>query len=355
MLRLLGDRVRVETPWPPELGKGTALISLSKTPRLIHKPAQLSLRISVTDRCQLRCSYCMPPEGVPKKDCHEILTFEEIVRFVRLLKPGFGISKVHITGGEPLVRPGLTELIRLLACEDIADLTLTTNGQKLAQLASHLKRAGLHRVNISLDSLNDRTFQKLTGGGRLQRSLEGIKAALSNGLRPLKINMVVLRGINDHEVAALASFGLELGCQVRFLELMPIGCAKEMFDDLFVPAWEVREHLESSFTLTAIASQLGQSSRNFQASDHLGRKGIIGFISPATQPFCQGCRRMRLTSTGQLISCLAKGCGPSIRNLLQDETPTAIRDLQRVVGQLLQQKRSDRKFHTHSPMVGVGG
>jgi cyclic pyranopterin phosphate synthase len=153
----------------------------------------------------------------------------------------------------------------------------------------------------------------------------------------------------------LARFALELGSQVRFLELMPIGCAKEMFDDLFIPTLEVRERLESCFSLTAIARQLGQSSRNFQASDRFGRRGIIGFISPTTKPFCQGCRRMRLTSTGQLISCLAKGCGPSVQNLLQDGTPSATRALQRVVAQQLRQKRSDRKFHTHSPMVGVGG
>ncbi len=266
-----------------------------------------------------------------------------------------GISKVRITGGEPLVRPGISELIKLLADEGIADLALTTNGQKLAQLAGDLKRAGLQRVNISLDSLDEKTFWKLTGGGRLQRSLEGIKAAVDQGLTPVKINMVVLRGINDHEVTALADFGLELGCQVRFLELMPIGCAKEIFDDLFVPAWEIRERLENCFSLKEIASQPSQSSRNFQASDRLGRKGIIGFISPTTKPFCQDCRRVRLTSTGQLISCLAKGCGPSIRNLLQNDTATTRRALRRIVCQGLCQKRSDHKFHTHSPMVAVGG
>ena len=297
----------------------------------------------------------MPAKGVPKKSHSEILSFEEIIRFVRMLKASFNLSKVRITGGEPLVRPGLDELIKLLSAEGVADLALTTNAQKLAQMAGDLKSAGLRRVNVSLDSLDDRAFWELTGGGQLQQSLAGIEAALRNRLTPLKINMVVLRGINDREVTNLARFGLERGCQVRFLELMPIGCAQEIFDDLFVPAWEVREHLESCFSLTAITCQLGQSSRNFQASDRLGRKGIVGFISPTTQPFCQDCRRVRLTSTGQLISCLAKGCGPSIRNLLQNDTPTAIRDLQRVVGQQLRQKRSDRKFHAHSPMVGVGG
>ena len=345
----------METPRPPELGKETALISLSKTPPSIHKFALLNLRISVTDRCQLRCSYCIPAEGMPKRSPGEILSFEEIIHFVRVVKSGFEVSKVRITGGEPLVRPGIVELIGLLSREGIADLTLTTNGQELAQMASDLKGAGLHRVNVSLDSLNERTFRALTGGGRLQQSVAGIKAALCQGLRPVKINMVVLRGINDHEVTSLAHFGLERGCQVRFLELMPIGCAKKTFDDLFVPAWEVREHLASCFNLKAISCQAGQSSRNFQASDRLGHKGIIGFISPTTEPFCHDCRRVRLTSTGQLIFCLAKGCGPDVRNLLQNDTPTARRVLLRIVGQQFCQKRSDRKFHTHSAMVGVGG
>ena len=316
---------------------------------------QLSLRISVTDRCQLRCSYCMPPEGVPKKKHSDILSFEDIVRFVRILKSGFGISKVRITGGEPLVRPGISELVKLLADEDIADLALTTNGQELAQLAGDLKRAGLGRVNVSLDSLDDRTFWKLTGGGRLGRSLEGIKAALGNGLKPLKINMVVLRGINDHEVSALARFGLERGCQVRFLELMPIGCAKEKFDERFVPSLEIRQRLENCFSLEEISTGPSQSSRNFWAWDRVGHKGIIGLISPTSQPFCQGCRRVRLTSTGQLISCLAKGSGPSVRKLLQDDTLPARRALGQIVSEGLCQKRSDREFHSHSPMVAVGG
>ena len=316
---------------------------------------QLSLRISVTDRCQLRCSYCMPPEGVPKKSHSDILSFENIVRFVRTLKSSFGISKVRITGGEPLIRPGIVELIRLLSREGIADLALTTNGQQLADMAGDLKRAGLHRVNVSLDSLDERIFWKLTGGGRLQRSLEGIQAALRNGLTPLKINMVVLRGINDHEVSSLARFGLEHGCQVRFLELMPIGCAKEKFDELFVGAQETHQSLEKGFSLKEIASQPSQSSRNFRAWDRDGREGMIGFISPTTKPFCQNCKRVRLTSTGQLIACLAKGSGPSVRKLLQDDTPRARRALQQLVSEQLCQKRSDRKFHTHSPMVAVGG
>ena len=297
----------------------------------------------------------MPPEGVPKKNYSDILSFKEIIRFVRTVKSGFGISKVRITGGEPLVRAGIVELVRLLSREGVMDLALTTNAQQLANMADDLKRAGLHRVNVSLDSLDEKTFRNLTGGGQLQRSLEGVKTALQAGLKPLKINVVVLRGVNVHEVAHLARFGLELGCQVRFLELMPIGFAKQKFDELFVEAQEVRRHLESCFSLKEITGQPTQSSRNFWASDGEGREGILGLISPTTQPFCQDCRRVRLTSTGKLIACLAKGNGPSVRELLQDDTPTATKTLQGLVAQQLCQKRSDRKFHILSPMVTVGG
>jgi cyclic pyranopterin phosphate synthase len=298
----------------------------------------------------------MPPEGVPKKRHSDILNFEDIVRFVRMIKSSFGISKVRLTGGDPLVRPGIVELVRLLSREGIADLALTTNGQKLVDLAGDLKRAGLGRVNVSLDSLEEQVFWKLTGGGRLQRSLQGIKAAIDQGLTPVKINMVVLRGINDNEVSNLAQFGLEHGCQVRFLELMPIGCAKQKFDERFVRAQEIRQNLEKRFSLKEIASQPSQSSRNFQVWDRLGREGIVGLISPNTKPFCQDCRRIRLTSTGELIACLAKkGPGPNVRKLLQNDTPTATKTLQELVAEQLCQKRSDRKFHSLAPMVDVGG
>ena len=322
---------------------------------MIRQLNPLSLRISVTDRCQLRCSYCMPAEGVPKREPADILSFEEIIRFVRAAKSGFGISKVRITGGEPLVRAGIVELVRMLGQEGVPDLALTTNGQMLAGMAGQLKQAGLNRINVSLDSLNDGTFRKLTGGGRLYQSLAGIRDALDNQMRPLKLNMVVLRGVNDHEVASIAHFGLARGCHVRFLELMPIGCAKDNFDDLFVSTAEVRTRLANYLDLEPLHHEAGQSSRNFLASDRHGRSGIIGFISPTSRPFCGGCRRVRLTSGGRLVCCLARGTGENIRHLLQGDSTSTLEHLQTAISQQLSQKPAVREFQTSAPMVAVGG
>lgn len=328
--------------------ESTAVTSYTK-----YRP--LSLRVSVTDRCQLRCLYCMPSVGAPRLSREEVLSFEEIVRFVHVVRRRFALTKVHITGGEPLVRPGITDLVGMLASERIADLALTTNGQRLAELAAELKRAGLRRVNVSLDTLDAGAFRTLTRGGRLEHALEGIEAALHHELAPVKINTVVLRGYNDTEVVELARFALQRGCRVRFLELMPIGYAQAAFDDLFVPTPEVRAHLDRAFTLKPLVHKAGESSRNFLASGRHGREGIIGFISPETQPFCESCTRVRLTSTGRLISCLARGDGPNVRGLLGSDSPRAAEALQELVAMKLNRKRARTAFDTVRPMVAVGG
>ncbi len=315
----------------------------------------LSLRVSVTDRCQLRCVYCMPEGGVPKLRRDEVLSFEEIVRFVGAVRWRFEVSKVRITGGEPLQRPGIVELVGMLAREGIRDLALTTNAQRLAEMAAELKRAGLRRVNVSLDSLDDATFRALTRGGRLRRTLEGIEAALRHGLGPVKVNAVVLRGCNDGEVVELARFGLRNGCQVRFLELMPIGCARPLFSEMFVPASEVRARLEESFSLEPLPCEAGGTSRDFLARDSRGRRGIVGLISAQTQPFCAGCARVRLTSTGRLISCLARGGGPNVRELLRDDSPGTRRALCELVAAELRRKTDRAAFDTIHPMASVGG
>lgn len=316
---------------------------------------QLTLRISVTDRCQLRCLYCTPPEGMHERSSSGVLSFEEIIRFVRVLNSGLGVSKVRITGGEPLMRRGIIDLITLLSGQGIADLALTTNGQLLAEMASDLKGAGLRRVNVSLDSLDVKTFGVLSGGGQLGRTLRGIEAALGQELMPVKTNTVVLRGYNDCEVTALARFGLERGCRVRFLELMPIGCARSSFEELFVSTAEVRARLEETFTLQPLIYKAGESSRDFLAWDGQGRRGIIGFISPVTARFCGNCTRLRLTSTGRLISCLARGQGPNVRSLLQSDLPGAAEALLMIVETELDKKRDRLVFDTMRPMVAVGG
>lgn len=315
----------------------------------------LSLRISVTDRCQLRCLYCMPNRGVPKVSHEDILSFEEILRFVRAVKSSFDLSKVRITGGEPLVRKGIVSLIHLLKQAHIPDIALTTNGQQLADLASDLKQAGLERINISLDSLNRKTFRMLTYGGELRRTLKGIKAAQDCGLAPLKINTVVMKGYNDNEIVDITRFALDTGCQIRFLELMPISHARAVFHDLFVPTSDVRDRLEQSFTLRSIVCKEGQTSCDFYAYDGRGRHGTVGFISPQTRPFCNACTRLRLTSTGHLISCLARQDGPCIRDFLRTDSSQAIHSLVEVV-----KREFGRKLGRSTPtplesMVLTGG
>lgn len=315
----------------------------------------VSLRISVTDRCQLRCVYCMPLEGVPKLPRGDILSFEEIVRFVRAMQSGFDLLKVHITGGEPLVRRGIVKLVASLAALRIPDLALTTNGQLLAGSALDLKHAGLQRVTISLDSINNQTYQTIMRGGDLQRTLAGIKGALQAELAPVKINVVVMRGLNDNEVTDIAHFGLAQGCQVRFLELMPIGCARAQFRNRFVSSAEVHQRLASSFRLTPMDHDARRSSRNFLAVGERGVSGTIGLISSESHPFCAGCTRLRLTSTGQLIACLAHDESMAIREFLQTDTPQAVNALRELAIRQVDSKCFRTVFDTARAMASVGG
>jgi cyclic pyranopterin phosphate synthase len=297
----------------------------------------------------------MPPEGIVARSHDEILSFEEIVRVVQILKQRFVLSKVHITGGEPLARKGVCDLVDMLAKQGIPDLALTTNGQSLAAMAAPLKRAGLVRVNVSLDSMNPATYAELTRGGDVRRTLQGIEAARRAGLGPVKINTVVLRNWNSHEVTDLAGFALAHGCWIRFLELMPIGSARNMWTDSFVPSAEVRAMLEERFALFPDARPAGGGSRNFLADDHRGLRGVIGFISSESEPFCSDCTRLRLTSVGDVISCLACGTGPNVKSLLRSPgTDSEIRIAELVAGELAR-KRPRERFSTKRQMAAVGG
>jgi len=320
----------------------------------VRRPS-VSLRISVTERCQLHCLYCMPPGGTPRAETREPLTNDEILRFVRAVKGRFHVTKVHVTGGEALCRPELPKLIGGLSEEGITDIALTTNGQRLAGMACELRDAGLKRVNVSLDSLDDRTFHSLTGGGKLSKTLAGVQAALCCGLAPVKINTVMLRGQNDQEIVPLVRFALSRGCHMRFLELMPIGCIRRRFDQLFVSSDEVRSRLDTAFRLEPLRRADGSSSRNFRVHDRHGLTGTVGFISPETEPFCAGCTRVRLTSSGQLIGCLARGAGPNVAGLLREGSPTAIQKLERLVTDILARKQRRDTFAAARPMSAVGG
>lgn len=264
------------------------------------------LRISVTDRCNLRCVYCMPPEGVPWVPHESILTYEEIGTVVRAASE-LGISKVRLTGGEPLVRLGIEELVRTISqVPGIDDLAMTTNGILLSRHAVELAAAGLQRVNISLDSLRPDRFERITRGGHLEEVLEGMESARRAGLDPVKINTVVIRGVNDDEVVDLARKTMEEGWHLRFIELMPVGgggLIGDQWRDQVVTAEEIRGKIESALgRLEPAKISVGNGpARYYRLS---GALGTLGFITPISEHFCYRCNRMRLTADGQLRPCL---------------------------------------------------
>ena len=316
---------------------------------------RISLRLSVTDRCRFRCRYCAPSEGVEKFEPARILRYEEILRFVGMLAARVGLTKVHVTGGEPLGRRGIAALFEGLAALGVEDVALTTNGQELAGRATALKRAGLQRVNVSLDTLRPQRFGELTGGGELERTLTGIDAALAAGLAPVKVNTTVLRGVNDDEIVDIARFGIDSGASVRFIELMPFGPAAERYQEWYMPAAEVLRRLGDSFDLRPLPRRPGASSRDYQVADGAGNTGLVGVISPCSEPFCADCNRLRLTAAGQLLGCLARGARQDILPLLRTEGPLDEECILAKVRLALTEKRSDGVFFEHRDMSAVGG
>lgn len=261
------------------------------------------LRVSVTDRCNLRCVYCMPPGGVESVPHGEILSFEEIIKVINA-SASLGVKKVRLTGGEPLVRRGITELVRLIFhVPGIDDVALTTNGLLLPPLAGELKQAGLKRVNISLDTLRADRFQEITRGGRLDGVWAGIQAALKAGFSPVKLNTVIIRGFNDDEVTALARLTLNLPLHLRYIELMPIGPTGQWASGKFVPASEIAGVITSRLGPLEPAKQPsgGGPAKYYHLRD---AAGTIGFITSMSDHFCERCNRLRLTSGGGLRPCL---------------------------------------------------
>ncbi len=279
------------------------------------------LRVSVTDRCNLRCIYCMSPEGVPWMPHSEILSYEEISAIVRIAAE-LGINKVRLTGGEPLIRAELPELIRMLSeVKGIDDISLTTNGTLLKKYAMELKQAGLKRVNISLDTFKSDRFRYITRCGELNDVLDGINAAMSADLHPLKINMVVMRGINDDEVLDFARMTYKQGWHVRFIELMPFTEIAEV-----VPSNELRQRMMSVGSLEPCSSAIGNGPARYYRLP--GARGTIGFISPITEPFCSDCNRLRLTSDGRLCPCLLSDEGVDLKQPLRSNvSPEEIKRL----------------------------
>ena len=260
------------------------------------------VRVSVTDRCNFRCQYCMPAEGLPWLDRDALLTYEEITRLVALLS-SMGVHDVRLTGGEPLVRKELWRLVESLsALEDVHDLSLTTNGYLLDRQVAGLVAAGLRRVNVSLDALAADRFFELTRRDALHKVLAGLEAAQAHPeLRPIKVNVVAIRGFTEDEVLRFAAFARERPYEVRFIEFMPLDADQAWSEDKVLPNAEVRAIIESRYPLVALGRERHGTSRRWAFADG---QGEIGFISPVSQPFCGDCNRIRLTAEGMLRTCL---------------------------------------------------
>ncbi len=310
------------------------------------------LRISVTDRCGLRCTYCMPHGEPPHAPREEILTYEEIAGIVRRLRDRFGLSRVRLTGGEPLVRPRLEILVEMLSRIGLEEISLTTNGQTLARSMEALARAGLRRVNVSLDSLDPGRFRQITGGD-LDRTLEGIAAADRSGLRPLKLNSVIIKG-NEQDIEPLTVWAVERGYEMRFLELMAIGCAPSYHEVMFVPTREVRERLQARFRMEPIEGEPGAPARSWRIEID-GRAGVVGFISPETEPFCSSCRRLRLTAKGKFLGCIMLEDGPDVRAAMRAEGAVDEAAFDEAVTTAVGMKPIERIRITSGHMMSIGG
>jgi len=274
------------------------------------------LRISVTDKCNLRCRYCMPEEGIPLISHGAILTYEEILRIVRVFAAE-GISKVRLTGGEPLVRKGIVDFIsRLSQIEEIKDLSLTTNGILLKEYARDLKRAGLKRINVSLDSLTKERFFQITRRDEYERVWNGIEEALRVGFSPIKINMVAIKGLNDDEIESFARLTLHLPLTVRFIEYMPSGNGEEWKESDILTIPRIKDRLERVGPLTPVPpDQWDGPSKRFKIEGAIGEIGLIGAVS---SHFCSDCNRLRLTPDGKIRTCLFSDEEIDVREILRN-------------------------------------
>jgi cyclic pyranopterin phosphate synthase len=277
------------------------------------------LRISVTDRCNFRCTYCMPLDEYEWIDKREILSFEEIARVARLFVQA-GVEKIRLTGGEPLVRRDVESLVAELSrLEGLKDLCLTTNGSLLAEKAAALKAAGLKRINVSLDTLDPDKFKRMTKRGDLEKVLEGLFAAKAQGLGPIKINAVVERGINDDDIIDLVEFARTHDFAIRFIEYMDVGNANHWTSAKLVSKKEIIEKIQSRFPLREIGR--GQDSAPSVDYEFEDGRGEVGVVASVTEPFCATCNRARLTADGKLVTCLFSSVGHDIKALLRSGAP----------------------------------
>jgi GTP 3',8-cyclase len=331
-----------------------------------YKRPVRDLRISVTDRCNFRCSYCMPLDKYEWIDKKEILTFEEITRLATLFV-GLGVEKIRLTGGEPLVRQNLDRLVgKLSAIQGLKDLCLTTNGALLGEKIQSLKLAGLRRINVSLDCLDPDKFRQITKRGDLDKVLEGIFAAQSHGLYPIKLNAVIERGVNDEDILPLVEFSRQHGFAMRFIEYMDVGNANNWTSERLVPKKEMIAKIHSRYPLKEVGRAQGSApSVDYEFVD--GR-GDIGVIASVTEPFCSSCTRARITADGKIVTCLFSETGHDIKALLR--SGASDEEILKLLGSIwrtradrysldrleaLRSTNYDPKSHKKIEMISLGG
>ena len=277
----------------------------------VHK----DFRISVTDRCNFRCQYCMPEEGLDWLKREELLSFEEITRITKILVENYGINSVRLTGGEPTLRANLSDLISMLS-ELPIEIALTTNGISLDKNAHNFRSAGLHRVNISIDSLKAERFEEITLRDDMKKVINGIEASIEAGLSPVKINVVVMRGINDDEIIEFAKFGRERGVIVRFIEFMPLDADEKWSTLSVVSLDEIFSTINSVYPLEVVKRSNAPASR-FR---YIDGQGEIGIVASVTQKFCDTCDRIRITADGQFRNCLFSNEEFDLKEALRSES-----------------------------------
>lgn len=309
------------------------------------------LRLSVTDRCNLRCRYCRPERGCSSLPAPRVATDAEIVDLAELIDRELGVRKLRITGGEPLVRPGLAGLVEALRGRlPSARLSLTTNGLLLRRHAASLRAAGIESVNVSLDAADARAFEAITRGGRLADALDGIRAARDAGIDPVKINSVLLETLNGRGVEELVRLAAAEGCEIRFIELMPCGEGSDIFSTDYLPADEALRRLTAAFEHIGLEPRSATARRHRLRVD--GRETVVGFIAAVSRPFCEGCDRLRLDSGGRLVSCLRTDDGIDILGPLRAGDPDLSR---REIRRAAVEKRPPGDAWPRRRMVGIGG
>ncbi len=314
-----------------------------------HRPLR-DLRVSVIDRCNFRCTYCMPLDEYPWTPTDQILTFDEIERLARTFV-ALGVEKVRLTGGEPLLRAHLEDLIaRLARIDGLRELCLTTNGSLLAERVPALKDAGLKRVNVSIDTLDPEKFARIRRRGDLNRVLDGLFAAQKAGIGPIKINTVVERGVNEEDIVPLVEFARTNGFEARFIEFMDVGNANDWRSDRVVPKREILERIAARFPLREIGREAGTAPAvDYELADGTGTVGVIASV---TEPFCGTCTRARLTADGKLVTCLFADVGRDLKGPLR--TGASDEELTRLVSGIWG-ARADRYSEERLAALADGG